>query len=169
MNPWLCSKGSKCSGSDGKAPLTARKCSGDRHFQETFKKSPVPPAQLLSSFVGSQISCFSPSNFTGKQSAYADTACWDSLLHHGFDAEGHAVTKSLWVLKVCRWARMGPPRWCLGTTRSHHDVSGGGSCRSKVVQHLTPPKIPLPWGYSKMISLTWGWSSPPRFSRTRCW
>ncbi|XP_068515301.1 pannexin-3 isoform X2 [Anas acuta] len=49
---------------------------------------------------GSQISCFSPSNFTGKQSAYADTACWDSLLHHGFDAEGHAVTKSLWVLKV---------------------------------------------------------------------
>ncbi|XP_005021150.2 pannexin-3 [Anas platyrhynchos] len=49
---------------------------------------------------GSQISCFSPSNFTGKQSAYADTACWESLLHHGFDAEGHAVTKSLWVLKV---------------------------------------------------------------------
>lgn len=167
MNPWLCSKGSKCSGSDGKAPLTARKCSGDRHFQETFKKSPVPPAQLLSSFVGSQISCFSPSNFTGKQSAYADTACWDSLLHHGFDAEGHAVTKSLWVLKVCRWARMGPLRWCLGTTRCH-DVRDG-SCRSKVVQHLTTPKIPLPWGYSKMISLTWVWSSPPRFSRTRCW
>ncbi|KFZ57230.1 Pannexin-3, partial [Antrostomus carolinensis] len=49
---------------------------------------------------GSQISCFSPTNFTGKQSAYVDAACWDSLLHHGFDAEGHAVTKSLWVLKV---------------------------------------------------------------------
>ncbi|XP_010073492.1 PREDICTED: pannexin-3 [Pterocles gutturalis] len=49
---------------------------------------------------GSQISCFSPTNFTGKQSAYVDTACWDSLVHHGFDAEGHAVTKSLWALKV---------------------------------------------------------------------
>ncbi|XP_010122710.1 PREDICTED: pannexin-3, partial [Chlamydotis macqueenii] len=49
---------------------------------------------------GSQISCFSPTNFTGKQSAYVDIACWDSLLHHGFDAEGHAVTKSLWALKV---------------------------------------------------------------------
>ncbi|XP_009704018.1 PREDICTED: pannexin-3, partial [Cariama cristata] len=45
---------------------------------------------------GSQISCFSPTNFTGKQSAYVDT----DLVHHGFDAEGHAVTKSLWVLKV---------------------------------------------------------------------
>ncbi|TRZ14776.1 hypothetical protein HGM15179_012337 [Zosterops borbonicus] len=49
---------------------------------------------------GSQISCFSPTNFTGKQSAYTDTACWDSLIHHGFDAEGRAVTKSLWALKV---------------------------------------------------------------------
>ncbi|KAM6045035.1 pannexin-3 isoform 1-T1 [Theristicus caerulescens] len=49
---------------------------------------------------GSQISCFSPANFTGKQSAYVDTACWDSLVHHGFDAEGRAVTKSLWALKV---------------------------------------------------------------------
>ncbi|NWX21243.1 PANX3 protein, partial [Aegotheles bennettii] len=49
---------------------------------------------------GSQISCFSPTNFTGKQAAYVDTACWDSLVHHGFDAEGHAVTKSLWALKV---------------------------------------------------------------------
>ncbi|KFV60424.1 Pannexin-3, partial [Gavia stellata] len=27
-------------------------------------------------------------------------ACWDSLIHHGFDVEGHAVTKSLWALKV---------------------------------------------------------------------
>ncbi|XP_039941166.1 pannexin-3 [Hirundo rustica] len=49
---------------------------------------------------GSQISCFSPTNFTGKQSAYTDTACWDSLIHHGFDAEGRAITKSLWALKV---------------------------------------------------------------------
>ncbi|NXJ86852.1 PANX3 protein, partial [Trogon melanurus] len=49
---------------------------------------------------GSQISCFSPANFTGKQSAYADAACWDSLLHHGFDAEGRTVTKSLWALQV---------------------------------------------------------------------
>ncbi|KAM9217099.1 pannexin-3 [Leptosomus discolor] len=49
---------------------------------------------------GSQISCFSPTNFTAKQSAYVDAACWDSLVHHGFDAEGHAVTKSLWALKV---------------------------------------------------------------------
>ncbi|XP_069644368.1 pannexin-3 isoform X2 [Haliaeetus albicilla] len=37
---------------------------------------------------------------TGKQSAYVDTACWDSLVHYGFDTEGHAVTKSLWALKV---------------------------------------------------------------------
>ncbi|NXU77797.1 PANX3 protein, partial [Oreotrochilus melanogaster] len=49
---------------------------------------------------GSQISCFPPTNFTGKQSAYVDTACWDSLLHHGLDTEGHAVTKSLWALRV---------------------------------------------------------------------
>lgn len=54
--------------------------------------------------LGSQISCFSPTNFTGKQSAYVDTACWDSLLHHGFDTEGHAVTKSLWALKV--WVKL---------------------------------------------------------------
>ncbi|XP_030361235.1 pannexin-3 isoform X2 [Strigops habroptila] len=49
---------------------------------------------------GSQISCFSPTNFTGKQSAYVDTACWDSLVHHGLDTEGHPATKSLWALKV---------------------------------------------------------------------
>ncbi|XP_030320504.1 pannexin-3 [Calypte anna] len=49
---------------------------------------------------GSQISCFPPTNFTGKQSAYVDTACWDSLLHHGLDTEGHMVTKSLWALRV---------------------------------------------------------------------
>ncbi|NXW88478.1 PANX3 protein, partial [Alopecoenas beccarii] len=49
---------------------------------------------------GSQISCFSPSNFTAQQSGYVDAACWDSLLHHGLDAHGRLVTKSLWALKV---------------------------------------------------------------------
>ncbi|XP_025978049.2 pannexin-3 [Dromaius novaehollandiae] len=49
---------------------------------------------------GSQISCFPPANFTAKQAAYVDAACWESLVHHGFDAEGRAVTKSLWALKV---------------------------------------------------------------------
>ncbi|XP_068023335.1 LOW QUALITY PROTEIN: pannexin-3 [Melanerpes formicivorus] len=49
---------------------------------------------------GSQISCFPPTNFTGKQAAYVDTACWDSLLHHGSDAEGQPFTKSLWALKA---------------------------------------------------------------------
>ncbi|OPJ67454.1 pannexin-3 [Patagioenas fasciata monilis] len=44
---------------------------------------------------GSQISCFSPSNFTAQQSGYVDAACWDSLLHHG-----PGGTKSLWALKV---------------------------------------------------------------------
>lgn len=63
----------------------------------------------FSSPPGSQISCFSPTNFTGKQSAYVDTACWDSLLHHGLDAEGHAVTKSLWVLKVTGHAHLWVP------------------------------------------------------------
>lgn len=72
-------------------------------------KEPCPTCSASLLLVGSQISCFSPSNFTGKQSAYADTACWDSLLHHGFDAEGRAVTKSLWALKVQWWAGMGPP------------------------------------------------------------
>ncbi|KFZ57103.1 Pannexin-3, partial [Podiceps cristatus] len=59
---------------------------------------------------GSQISCFSPTNFTGKQSAYVDTACWESLVHHGLDAEGHAVTKSLWALKVRVKVVSGRPR-----------------------------------------------------------
>ncbi|NXX99308.1 PANX3 protein, partial [Centropus bengalensis] len=59
---------------------------------------------------GSQISCFSPTNFTAKQSAYVDTACWDSLVHHGFDTEGHAITKSLWALKVPVELAPGCPR-----------------------------------------------------------
>ncbi|NXN10698.1 PANX3 protein, partial [Indicator maculatus] len=49
---------------------------------------------------GSQVSCFPPTNFTGKQAAYVDTACWDSLLHHGSDTEGQPFTKSLWALKA---------------------------------------------------------------------
>ncbi|XP_062995150.1 pannexin-3 [Elgaria multicarinata webbii] len=49
---------------------------------------------------GSQISCFSPGNFTGKQSAYVDAVCWDSLLHYDSDAVGDSRSKSLWVLKV---------------------------------------------------------------------
>lgn len=49
---------------------------------------------------GSKISCFSPTNFTGKQSAYVDTSCWDSLTHLEFDAAGNAIAKSLWTLKV---------------------------------------------------------------------
>ncbi|KAF7242094.1 Pannexin-3 [Varanus komodoensis] len=49
---------------------------------------------------GSQISCFSPSNFTGKQSAYVDALCWDSLLHYDADATGDSRPTSLWVLKV---------------------------------------------------------------------
>ncbi|XP_006270188.3 pannexin-3 [Alligator mississippiensis] len=49
---------------------------------------------------GSKISCFSPTNFTGKQSAYVDTSCWDSLTHLEFDAAGNAIAKSLWTLKA---------------------------------------------------------------------
>ncbi|XP_074832934.1 pannexin-3 [Carettochelys insculpta] len=49
---------------------------------------------------GTQISCFSPTNFTGKQSAYVDTSCWDSLVHYEFDAAGNATAKSLWTLKA---------------------------------------------------------------------
>nr|XP_034995313.1 pannexin-3 [Zootoca vivipara] len=49
---------------------------------------------------GSQISCFSPANFTGKQSAYVDAVCWDSLLHYDYDTMGDSRSRSLWVLKV---------------------------------------------------------------------
>ncbi|XP_065273115.1 pannexin-3 [Emys orbicularis] len=49
---------------------------------------------------GTQISCFSPANFTGKQSAYVDTSCWDSLIHYEFDAAGNTTAKSLWTLKA---------------------------------------------------------------------
>ncbi|KAH0623234.1 hypothetical protein JD844_031316 [Phrynosoma platyrhinos] len=49
---------------------------------------------------GSQINCFSPGNFTGKQSAYVDAVCWDSLLHYDADIVGESRPKSLWILKV---------------------------------------------------------------------
>ncbi|XP_054853843.1 pannexin-3 [Eublepharis macularius] len=49
---------------------------------------------------GSQISCFSPGNFTGKQSAYVDAVCWDSLLHYELGPTGDSRSSFLWVLKV---------------------------------------------------------------------
>uniref|UniRef100_A0A8C8VI36 Pannexin n=1 Tax=Pelusios castaneus TaxID=367368 RepID=A0A8C8VI36_9SAUR len=49
---------------------------------------------------GTQISCFSPVNFTAKQAAYVDASCWDSLIHYEFDAAGNSTAKSLWTLKV---------------------------------------------------------------------
>lgn len=78
---------------------------------------------------GSQISCFSPTNFTGKQSAYTDTACWDSLIHHGLDAEGRAVTKSLWALKVESKSRLGVPA-------SHLGAHSKGDSTPSVTAHL---------------------------------
>ncbi|XP_069470187.1 pannexin-3 [Ambystoma mexicanum] len=49
---------------------------------------------------GSQISCFTPSNFSSKQTVYVDKYCWDSLLHHEFDASGNPAERSLWTHKV---------------------------------------------------------------------
>ncbi|XP_053125963.1 pannexin-3 [Hemicordylus capensis] len=49
---------------------------------------------------GSQISCFSPDNFTAKQAAYVDAVCWDSLLHYEAGTDGDVRAKPLWVLKV---------------------------------------------------------------------
>ncbi|KAJ1175275.1 hypothetical protein NDU88_000563 [Pleurodeles waltl] len=49
---------------------------------------------------GSQISCFTPTNFTAKQTVYVDKYCWDSLLHHEFDASGNPAERSLWIHKV---------------------------------------------------------------------
>ncbi|XP_066495726.1 pannexin-3 [Tiliqua scincoides] len=49
---------------------------------------------------GSQISCFSPANFTGKQAAHVDAVCWDSLLHYDANAAGDSGSKFLWVFKV---------------------------------------------------------------------
>nr|XP_006642335.1 PREDICTED: pannexin-3 isoform X1 [Lepisosteus oculatus] len=49
---------------------------------------------------GPQISCFPPHNFTSKQSAYVDTYCWDSLMHHEFDSSGNFEERSLWVHKM---------------------------------------------------------------------
>ncbi|XP_063167305.1 pannexin-3 [Candoia aspera] len=49
---------------------------------------------------GSQISCFSPSNFTAEQSDFVDAVCWDSLLRYNSETAGDAASKSLWVFKV---------------------------------------------------------------------
>ncbi|XP_064424708.1 pannexin-3 [Latimeria chalumnae] len=49
--------------------------------------------------LGIQITCFPPSNFSIKQSGYVDTFCWDSLIHHEFDADGFEE-HSLWIHKV---------------------------------------------------------------------
>uniref|UniRef100_A0A8C9U5K1 Pannexin n=1 Tax=Scleropages formosus TaxID=113540 RepID=A0A8C9U5K1_SCLFO len=50
--------------------------------------------------IGPQISCFPPTNFTAKQAGYVDTYCWDSLMHHEFDADGNFEERSLWVHKM---------------------------------------------------------------------
>ncbi|MFT7818606.1 pannexin-3 [Arapaima gigas] len=50
--------------------------------------------------IGPQISCFPPSNFTAKQASYVDTYCWDSLMHHEFEADGKFEERSLWVHKM---------------------------------------------------------------------
>uniref|UniRef100_F7FBT0 Pannexin n=1 Tax=Ornithorhynchus anatinus TaxID=9258 RepID=F7FBT0_ORNAN len=55
-------------------------------------------AQELSA--GSQINCFSPGNFSVRQASYVDGACWDSLVHHEWDAAGNHKTKSLWAHKA---------------------------------------------------------------------
>ncbi|XP_039212535.1 pannexin-3 [Crotalus tigris] len=49
---------------------------------------------------GSQISCFSPSNFTAEQSHFVDAVCWDSLLRYDSEPAGDATSNSLWVFKV---------------------------------------------------------------------
>lgn len=51
-------------------------------------------------FIGPQISCFTPNNFTAKQASYVDTYCWDSLMHHELDPDGNFEEQSLWVHKV---------------------------------------------------------------------
>ncbi|KAM3831031.1 pannexin-3 [Vipera latastei] len=49
---------------------------------------------------GSQISCFSPSNFTAEQSHFVDAVCWDSLLRYNSEPAGDATANSLWVFKI---------------------------------------------------------------------
>uniref|UniRef100_A0A8C7Y3Z9 Pannexin n=1 Tax=Oryzias sinensis TaxID=183150 RepID=A0A8C7Y3Z9_9TELE len=56
--------------------------------------------------LGPQISCFTPSNFTGKQASYVDTYCWDSLMHHEFDSDGNFEEQSLWVHKMFPYSLM---------------------------------------------------------------
>ncbi|XP_044137908.1 pannexin-3 isoform X1 [Bufo gargarizans] len=49
---------------------------------------------------GSQIICFSPSNYTEKQMQYVDKHCWQSLTHHDFTDNGKLSSTSLWIHKV---------------------------------------------------------------------
>uniref|UniRef100_A0A8C5SW11 Pannexin n=1 Tax=Laticauda laticaudata TaxID=8630 RepID=A0A8C5SW11_LATLA len=49
---------------------------------------------------GTQISCFSPSNFTAEQSHFVDAVCWDSLLRYNSEPARDAASNSLWVFKV---------------------------------------------------------------------
>lgn len=97
------------------------------------------PERRLFLPAGSQISCFTPSNFTAQQSGFVDAACWDSLLHHGLDARGRVVTKSLWALKVWGQVRGREPRLA----------------EAKVSQR------PFPLVFFSF--------PPPRCSPTRCW
>ncbi|XP_006892860.1 PREDICTED: pannexin-3 [Elephantulus edwardii] len=62
-------------------------------------------AQEFSS--GSPISCFSPSNFSVRQAAFVDSSCWDSLVHHEQDKQGHYKTKSLWPHKALPYSLLG--------------------------------------------------------------
>ncbi|KAG8141455.1 hypothetical protein E2320_007079, partial [Naja naja] len=48
---------------------------------------------------GSQISCFSPSNFTAEQSHFVDAVCWDTLLRYNSEPARDAASNSLWVFK----------------------------------------------------------------------
>lgn len=86
-------------------------CSGEElHFPTAdgtgggFLQTNVPSSSFFPT-PGSQISCFPPGNFSGKQSSYMDAVCWDSLLHHDVDSAGSS--KSFWILKVCRLAKFG--------------------------------------------------------------
>lgn len=73
------------------------------HWKVEFPPTGLSPPSCcthLHSLPGTQISCFSPANFSGKQAAYVDASCWDSLVHYEFDAAGNATAKSLWTLKA---------------------------------------------------------------------
>ncbi|ELW72214.1 Pannexin-3 [Tupaia chinensis] len=46
---------------------------------------------------GPPVSCFCPANFSTRQAAYTDSACWDSLVHH---EPGMQHSTSLWPHKA---------------------------------------------------------------------